>query len=91
MGAARLTSMLESQWKSVTKWKDQTLVFSLSSKSKIGGDKVEFNQTIKWQIGKDGESLVEVSQSRMTLSAGFVIPPAPSTLVYARSAKPLLE
>lgn len=77
--------------KSVTKWKDQTLVFSLSSKSKIGGDKVEFNQTIKWQIGKDGESLVEVSQSRMTLSAGFVIPPAPSTLVYARSAKPLLE
>lgn len=77
--------------KSVTKWKDQTLVFSLSSKSEIGSDKFELNQTIKWQIGKDGESLVEVSQSRMAASAGFVIPPAPSTLVYARSSKPLPE
>lgn len=75
--------------KSVTKWKNETLVFALSSKSKIGGDTFELNETIKWQIGKDGESLVEVSQSKMAASGGFVIPPDPSTLVYARSAKPL--
>ena len=77
--------------KSVTKWKDQTLVFALSSKSKIGGDTFEFSQTIKWQIGKDGASLVEVSQSRMSASGGAVIPPPSSTLVYARSARSLPE
>ena len=75
--------------KSVTKWKNQTLVFTLSSKSKIGQDRFEFRQTIKWQIGKDGESLIEVSQSTMSASGGAVIPPPPHTLVYARSAKPL--
>lgn len=75
--------------KSVTKWKGQTLVFALSTKSKIGGDTFEFSQTIKWQIGKDGESLVEVSQSVMSASGGAVIPPPSSTLIYARSSKSL--
>lgn len=74
---------------SVTKWKNQTLVFTLSSKSRIGQDTFEFRQTIKWQLGKDGESLVEVTQSTMSASGGAVIPPPPHTLVYARSAQPL--
>ncbi len=73
--------------KSVTKWKDQTLVFELSSKSKVGRDRHEINRTIKWQIGKDDESLVEVDQSRIT-SQGIVMPPAQNTLVYACSEKP---
>ena len=71
--------------KSVTKWKDQTLVFALTSKSKIGRDSFELTEQVKWQIAKDGGSLIEVSQSKMSASAGYVIPPAPSTLVYARN------
>lgn len=71
--------------KSVTKWKDQTLVFSLSSKSKIGRDWFEQKETVKWQIAKDGGSLIQVSQSTMSASAGVVIPPPPSKLVFARN------
>ena len=74
--------------KSVTKWKDQTLVFALSSKSKIAGDTIEIRQTIKWQFTKD-DRLVEVSQSSGSAGGGILIPPGPSTLVFARSAKPL--
>jgi hypothetical protein len=75
--------------KSVTKWKDQTLVFTISKKSKIGQDRFEFRETIKWQIGKDGQSLVEVTESKISASAGTAFPPPPRTLIYARSAKPL--
>lgn len=75
--------------KSVTKWKDQTLVFALSSKSEPGEDKFEYKETIKWQFAKDGLSLVEVSEWRRSDSKGFVIPPDPIKLVYARSSKPL--
>jgi hypothetical protein len=74
--------------KSVTKWKDQTLVFAVSSKSKVGETTFRFNDTIKWQIDKD-ERLVEVTQSRMDASQGVVIPPGPSTLIYARGSKPI--
>lgn len=71
--------------KSVTKWKDQTLIFALSSKSKIAGYTIEIKQKIKWQFTKD-DRLVEVSQSS---GGGILIPPGPSTLVFARSTKPL--
>ena len=71
--------------KSVTKWKDQTLVFALTSKSKIGRDSFELTETIKWQIAKDGGSLIEVTQSKVSASAGVVIPPPSTTLVYARN------
>ena len=74
--------------KSVTKWKDQTLIFALSSKSKIAGDTIEIRQTIKWQFTKD-DRLVEVSQSSGSAGGGILIPPGPSTLVFARSTKPL--
>ena len=66
-------------------------VLEISSKSKMGRETFEFRETIKWQMGKDGDSLVEVSQSRMSASVGFAIPRDPSTLVYARSSKLLPE
>lgn len=71
--------------KSVTNWKDQSLVFALTGKSKIGRDSFELNETIKWQIAKDGGSLIEVTQSKVSASTGFVIPPPPTKLVYARN------
>ena len=77
--------------KSVTKWKDQTLVLALSSKSKIAGDTVEIRETIKLQFAEDGDRLVEVTQVSGSSSGGVLIPPGPRTLIFARSATPIHE
>ena len=77
--------------KSVTKWKNQTLVFALSSKSKIAGDTVEIRQTIKLQFAEDVDRLVEVRQASGSSSGGVLIPPGPRTLIFARSATPIHE
>lgn len=74
--------------KSVTKWKDNNLVFELSTTSSVGGDRFEFKESIKWQIAKDG-SLIEVTKETASSNKGAVIPPKPKTVVYARSSKPL--
>jgi hypothetical protein len=77
--------------KSVTKWKEKTLVFALSSKSKIAGDTVEIRQTVKLQFAEDGDRLVEVRQASGSSSGGVLIPPGPRTLIFARSATPIHE
>ena len=75
--------------KSVTKWKDDNLVFELSSTTSIGNDHFEFKQSIKWQIAKDG-SLSEVTEEKRSSNKGAIIPGTKTTtLVYARSAAPL--
>ena len=77
--------------KSVTKWKDQTLVLAMPSKSKIAGDTVEIRETIKLQFAEDGDRLVEVTQVSGSSSGGVLIPPGPRTLIFARSATPIHE
>ncbi|HSE17662.1 MAG TPA: hypothetical protein VLB46_11470 [Pyrinomonadaceae bacterium] len=78
--------------KSVTKWNGQSLVFSLSNKTNFDGDTFELKQLINWEISSDGASLVEVTESRMSASAGFISqPPGAVTLIYARSSKRLPE
>lgn len=74
--------------KSVTKWKGQHLIFSLSSTSKIDGDTFEFKESIDWEISRDSASLIEVTKSSMSASAGFISSqPNATTLIYARSEK----
>lgn len=76
--------------KSVTKWKGNNVVFELSSTSSIGGDDFDFKQTRKWQLAKDGKSLIEVTQQNPSSNKGIIIPGTKTiTLVYARSLKPL--
>lgn len=76
--------------KSVTKWKDDGLVFALSSTSNIAGDEIGVEESIKWQVAKDGGSLLEVTQVQRSSKKGFIIGGSnPKTLVYARSEKPL--
>ena len=74
--------------KSVTKWKGQGLVFSLSSKTDFNGDTFESREKIDWEISSDGASLIEVTESRMSASGGFISGlPGAVTLIYARSSK----
>lgn len=76
--------------KSVTRWKDGRLIFEFWSSSTLAGDKIEFQQSINWQIAKDGGSIQEITQQRTWSNKGAVIPGSSErTLVYARSSKPL--
>jgi hypothetical protein len=78
--------------KSITKWKNQNLLFSLTSKSSVSGDTFESKQSIDWEISSDGASLIEVTKSSMSASAGFISSqPGAVTLIYARSSKRLPE
>lgn len=74
--------------KSVTKWKGKGLVFSRSTKTNVDGDNFELSESIRWEISSDGASLIEVTESRMSSSAGFITgTPGAVTLIYARSSK----
>jgi hypothetical protein len=74
--------------KSVTKWKDQRLLFSSPTKTNFEGDNLEFSESIGWEIASDGASLIEVTESRISSSIGFISGiPGPVTLIYARSSK----
>jgi hypothetical protein len=73
MGAGRPTSKDGCPVKSVTKWQDQSLIFELSSRSRVGDEKFKFNDKIKWRIDKNGDKLVEVTESTMTATNGIVI------------------
>ena len=76
--------------KSVTKWKDDSLVFALSSKSSIAGDEIDVEESIKWQLAKDGGSLLEVTHVKRSSNKGVILPGSKATtLAYARSEKPL--
>ena len=78
--------------KSITKWKNQNLLFSLTSKWKVSGDTFESKQSIDWEISSDGASLIEVTETRMAASGGLITQlPGAITLIYARSSKRLPE
>jgi hypothetical protein len=75
--------------RSVTKWKGQDLSFSVSSTSGSGGFTVNGNESIKWQISNSGQSLIEVTETRMSSNKGFFLTPLPVKLIYARSSSQL--
>ena len=78
--------------KSVTKWDGQNLVFSLSTKTNVDGDTFKVRESIDWEISSDGASLIEVTESRMSASAGVISQqPGAVTLIYARSLMKLPE
>ena len=75
--------------KSVTNWKGQTLSFSSSSKSKGDGITINTYESKKWAISEDGRSLIEITETKMSLDQGYMSPPKPTKLIYARSSSAL--
>ena len=74
--------------KSVTKRKGQNVSFS-SSKSKGDGITINTYESKKWTISEDGQSLVEITETKVSLDQGYMSPPKPTKLIYARSSSPL--
>jgi len=75
--------------KSVTKWKGMNVSFSSSSKSKGDGITINTNESTKWTISEDGQSLIEITETKVSLDQGYMSPPKPTKLIYARSSSPL--
>ncbi|HEU4833591.1 MAG TPA: hypothetical protein VFS90_04215 [Pyrinomonadaceae bacterium] len=75
--------------KSITKWKGQNLSFSSSRKSKGDGITLKTNESIKWEISSSGQSLIEITETKMSLNEGYMSSPKASKLIYARSSRHL--
>ena len=91
-GRGELNVSNGSPMKSITQWNDQNLTFLISNTSKVDGDTFKFQKSMKWEMSSDGDSLIEVTESRMSASAGFIgSQPGAITLVYARGLKKIPE
>jgi hypothetical protein len=77
--------------KSLTKWKGQNLSFSFSRKSKGDGITLKTNQSIRWELSSSGQSLIEVTETKMSLDEGYMSSPKAVKLIYARSSRQLPE